>query len=448
MEYIKVDEHLYFEPKHLLVIDGNNITEPEIDLLEQKVGTGYLNISNPMDEIKAMYGSDTIDYDKCFPITGGICVSEKCQLRCNYCSFSSDEDGKDKIVNAVDAKAFIDFLIRNYLIRRLTDHNVKEMLFLYFAGGGEPTYDWKVLTELIEYIKKKTGEKSVAYSLGITTNALINEKQIKYIAENFDNIVISFDGLPELQNKNRVLRDGGKTFNFVDGAIKYLSEAGKNVLVRTTIWPEDYSEIVNIINFIHERYAKLKYLDIEPVNRRGRAIASEHSMNSNFADYYIEGRNYIKNNNLGILLLSGKFRDGITGFLCGTSYGKNPWLLPDGRVVTCMDAKEKASVVARVSGGRLKKMMFKDQLLESYISYRKECERCYAFVFCGGGCPLKYVNEEEKDNLLSECEMIRRYWRYVFDKIVSDGKVFGWDSKLIESKHKFRILQMRRVEWK
>ena len=446
---IRIKEDTYFIPSKLALIKGENISEQiEKEILATKI-TEFGDSVTPKEAMSKMQDTDKVDYEYCFPITGGICVSDKCQLRCNYCAYSSEEEGLS-IITMDKAVPFINFLLSNLLMRRLVHHSNDEKIDIYFAGGGEPTYNWSRLVEIVEYIKTVCKSHNVQYTFGITTNSILNDNQLEYIKNNFNLIVVSFDGLPEIQNRNRTFANGKGTFEKVNHSLKYFLESNTPISIRSTIWPTDYSRINDIVEFVLNEYPNVSLIEMEPVNSRGRAADSQRdTLKGDFVDYFISAKEELYKKGLEDKLFCGKFKDAVVDYICGTAYGKNPWLLPNGNIVTCIDAKENSTVVATVADGVLKKNVFKDQITETYLQKRTQCRECFAFSFCGGGCPLRYVYSSEEKNNDEECNMIKKYWLYIFEEILKGKDVLGWEGKDIALQEKGIIAkQIRRTTWK
>lgn len=446
---LHIKDDIYFLPDKLVLLRGENISEDVLNEINGLNIPDFTELENPRDAMSKMQDANAVNYEYCFPITGGICVSEKCQLRCTYCAFDSKEKGLS-IVTMDQVKPFVNFLVSNLIMRRLANASGDEVLDIYLAGGGEPTYDWQRLVEIVEYIKYMSLRHSFRYTLGLTTNCILDEEQLKYLKDNFNLITVSFDGLPELQDKNRIFPGGTGTFKKVHHSLKYFAEFNVPVVMRSTIWPSDYCRLDEIADYVFNEYPNVTLLDVEPINSRGRAAKSKNdTIEKDYVDYYLETKKRLSAIGMGDKFVCGKFKDNVASFLCGTSYGKNPWLLPNGNVVTCIDAKDKAAVVATVHDGILEKKIFNDNILEIYLNKRESCKECFALHFCGGGCPLRYVNKEEGKNNDKECAMIRKYWMYIFNELLNGNEVLGWGTKQhVLNNRQIDAMQIWRKTWK
>ena len=145
-------------------------------------------------------------------------VTQNCNLRCKYCVYSGsyvNRQHNNKRMTLDTAKAIIDFF---------WSHSGKSDDVSFGFYGGEPLLEFELIKDVVAYIKQKfVGKK---YIFTITTNAtLLKEEQIKFLAENNFNLVISLDGPAEIQDANRVFADGESgTFETVMNNLKKVKE--------------------------------------------------------------------------------------------------------------------------------------------------------------------------------------------------------------------------------
>ena len=71
-------------------------------------------------------------------------------------------------------------------------------------------------------------------TIGLTTNGILNDLQRKYIFDNVDYVLISFDGTKYFQNKNRKTFNGKDTFDIVDKTICFFDNNNFNYDCYTT----------------------------------------------------------------------------------------------------------------------------------------------------------------------------------------------------------------------
>ncbi len=338
--------------------------------------------------------------------SAGISLTEDCQYKCEYCSFDSGCGGKT--LDFATIKAFVDYLVKNAVINGLVTDK-EPSISVIIAGGGEPTLHRELFTDSVNYIKQKCRENNVKSRLEITTNGCHTPEQTLFIAENFDDITISFDGLPELQNKNRHFANGSPTFEVVDRTLKQLDDMQATYSVLSVVCPEDYSSLTSIVSFVLSRYPHIRNLSVRPTMSSGRAIKKQ--INSNIFDYSFASAYFEMQKALDYpqKVSCGLFNERYIGNFCGALYGGHPWLVPNKKIVTCQDAREKAVVIGEICDNSVDIFEVEDIYAEKNALNLSECDGCSLYCHCKGGCPLaKNSTEAEKFRLFS-CREAKKF---------------------------------------
>lgn len=367
-------------------------------------------------------------------IRAGIVPSYNCNLHCNYCSQSSDENSCFSL-GIEDILVFLNDIIRKQVMTSLV---MKESptLNLYFTGGGEPTYDWNLFVQMIDVIEKKCQDNRIKLQLGMTTNGLLNHSQYEYIGNHFNSVLVSYDGCPEVQDKNRKSANGICVSGEIEAALAYFVRHNLRTVIRTTIWPEDFSRMTEMLDYISEHFAGLYSWDINPVTFAGRAaeiIESEKGSfaQANFVERFVNLLQYAKKRKSSLRITTPLLVHEPVNVNCGGG-GYNTqglWLFPDKKITTCIDSSDIVTVVGRIDGNSIHYYdHFSDPLLDMFIERYKSCRDCIAFKVCGGGCPIKHIRNQQSTSgtLKWECSMQIAYWKYVLQELLKNGEYFGW----------------------
>lgn len=390
---------------------------------------------------KDHYFNYNVEVDKIYPTNGGISLTDFCQLRCSYCSFSSS-NLKNKL-SKDDIRSFVDYLIKNALLRRMLFPN-EQTVRLVITGGGEPTSAWSEFVDTVEYMRGKCAQKNIQCQISATTNGILNQTQRDFLFKNLDSILVSYDGLPRIQNKNRKKTNNTGSANIVEETLSYFDNKKANYSIRTTIWPEDYYLMPEMADYIYTKYSHNRAWAVEPIIPRGRAIENvqDEFANSEFTKFYIATKKHICEKGYVDTLSCSKFNS----YTCGTIYGFHPWLVPNGDVVTCQDAKEDAVKIGRINQGIMKLVDFHDEYAELHDINLLNCKKCFAYGFCLGGCPLKKLNAESEQQIVNECAIIGEYWRTVLVELIDKDSYLGWKKVIVDSSPgKFTIYKLERV---
>ena len=130
-------------------------------------------------------------------------VTQNCNLRCKYCVYSESYENhthSNKRMNFETAKKAIDFLYEH--------SSLSESVGVGFYGG-EPLLEIELLKKCVDYAKKVFYGKDLNFT--VTTNAtLLTDEVMDFLVENDFYVTVSFDGPQKVQDKNRVMADGGK----------------------------------------------------------------------------------------------------------------------------------------------------------------------------------------------------------------------------------------------
>ena len=191
----------------------------------------------PADEVREAYGElyelkkagqlfaedDYIDVSKYVPVGApvkALClhVAHDCNLRCTYCFASTGDFGKGrKIMPPEVAKKAIDFVIARSGKRR----NIEVDFF-----GGEPLMAWDTVVQTVDYARSLEEQYGKKFRFTITTNGLLlDEDKRAYINENMDNVVLSLDGRPEVNDEFRKTVSGAGSYDVIVPKFKALVDA-------------------------------------------------------------------------------------------------------------------------------------------------------------------------------------------------------------------------------
>ena len=148
-----------------------------------------------------------IDYRKKSIQKITIIPTGKCNLDCSYCI---TKRYRKYVKEKISYKDVCDF-IKNY-------YRKDQKIFVSFTGGGEPTQRMDFIKNVVENLRKQFR----FIKFGITTNGVLNQKNLNWLIKNMDAINVSCDGPPEIQDRQRPLKGGGKSSKVVERTIKEL----------------------------------------------------------------------------------------------------------------------------------------------------------------------------------------------------------------------------------
>lgn len=182
---------------------------------------------NPFEEMKQEFAAikdfkyNYIEYST--PTSMVLSLTNNCNLQCPYCFVQQNNQNMTLEI----AQQAVKWLKNNYKL------NPKNDMFINFFGG-EPLLQFdQIIVPLVEENKKVNN-----LTFGITTNGvLLDEDKVDFFYKNKIDILLSFDGVEEIQNTQRP----GKNFNSYEKVlnnIPYLLLRFPNTTMRSTITKE------------------------------------------------------------------------------------------------------------------------------------------------------------------------------------------------------------------
>lgn len=125
------------------------------------------------------------------PISATLCLTHNCNLSCPYCFVKQ----KPERMSLETAKKAVEWIRSNYALKYLYQQENRDMTIYFF--GGEPLLEFDtVIAPLLE----EYGDIPHLH-FSITTNGtLLTEKILQLFAKYNVSIMLSFDGVEEVQN--------------------------------------------------------------------------------------------------------------------------------------------------------------------------------------------------------------------------------------------------------
>ena len=343
------------------------------------------------NQIPINVNHDKIDtYNRCV-----ILLTQQCNLQCGYCY-------------AKEARSNIKLSTENVRIivdRILSNHFRSQKLFS-FIGGGEPTIDWDLLTWSIEYIRQHQKHDNVLIS--VTTNGtLLNEERIIWLKEHKVDIGLSFDILPEIQNKNRPFKDGQGSFEKINQTIRLLHEHDLYFRIRATISDEAVGLMPQMIKFIRDNYPFISHVQLEPIQdkQQNTSLYYDKFIKNFIEAYEIGSRSGIEVYNMITQSIATTKMQFCRGEFC---------LTPDGSIVGCQRYSSKRDRLfskfkyGGISDGQVCIDDDSYRLVNNLFSEKlPQCVTCFAKYHCAGMCTA-VCSDLSQDQLLEHCRFSKQ----------------------------------------
>ena len=314
-------------------------------------------------------------------------VAHTCNLNCSYCFASQGKyHGERALMSFEVGKRALDFLIENSGRRT----NLEVDFF-----GGEPLMNWDVVKQLVEYARTQEEPHHKKFRFTLTTNGmLIDDEVIDFANREMSNVVLSLDGRKEIHDALRVDYAGKGSYDRIVPKFQKLVKArgGKNYYMRGTFThanPDFTKDLFHMADLGFTELsmepvvctpgdsAALTPEDIEVVKRQYELLAvdmlrrEKEGKPITFYHYMLD-------------LTGGPCRyKRISGCGSGTEYmAVTPW----GDLYPCHQfVGEEKYRLGNIWDGVTNTALRED--FRSCNAYaRKECDGCWARLYCSGGC--------------------------------------------------------------
>ncbi len=102
--------------------------------------------------------------------------------------------------------------------------------------------------------------------------------------------MVSFDGIPKIQNSSRRFSDNSQSSNIVFNTLKRLDQFGATYTIRSTLWHKDLKYIKNMFHFIYGELKNFGEWSINIITSTGRDSTysikgKEYDITEFFNDY-------------------------------------------------------------------------------------------------------------------------------------------------------------------
>lgn len=353
------------------------------------------------------------EFKKRQSVIKAIClhVAHDCNLACKYCFAGEGEyHGARGLMSFEVGKKALDFLVANSGTRK----NLEVDFF-----GGEPSLNFDVVKKLVEYGRSIEKAANKNFRFTYTTNGIIlNDEIMEFCNREMSNVVLSLDGRREVNDRMRVFRGGkGSYDNIVPKFQKFADSRGqKDYYIRGTYTHYNTDFAADIL---HMADLGFKEISIEPVvaDPAEPYALKESDLPTLLEQYEILAKEMIKRNKKGEGFTFYHYMIDLDGGPCvvkrvsgcgvGTEYMA---VTPNGDLYPCHQfAGDPNFLLGNVAVGITNEKVT-EQFKECNIYSHKECDDCFARMYCSGGCAANAYHSTGSVNGVYKlgCELHRK----------------------------------------
>ncbi|MED9903769.1 MAG: thioether cross-link-forming SCIFF peptide maturase [Lachnospiraceae bacterium] len=342
-----------------------------------------------------IYQNYIFDFKNRETVVKALClhIAHDCNLACKYCFAEEGEyHGRRALMSFEVGKKALDFLVAN-------SGNRVNLEVDFF--GGEPTLNWQVVKELVNYGRSLEEPHNKKFRFTLTTNGvLLNDEILEFANREMSNIVLSIDGRKEVNDRMRPFRGGQGSYDLIIPKFQKVAESRDqmNYYVRGTFTHNnpDFSQDV-----LHLADLGFKQISVEPVVAKPEDWYSikEEDLPMLKEEYDKLAVEIIKRHKEGRGFNFFHFMIDLEGGPCvakrlsgcgsGTEYlAVTPW----GDLYPCHQfVGQEAFLMGNVDEGIVNTGL-RDEFKCCNVYAKDKCKKCFARFYCSGGCAANSYN--------------------------------------------------------
>ncbi len=314
-------------------------------------------------------------------------VAHTCNLNCAYCFASQGKyQGERALMSLEVAKRALDFLVEN-------SHGRRNLEVDFF--GGEPLMNFDMLKELVAYARsiEKAAGKNFRFTL-TTNGVLIDQEVIDFANQEMSNVVLSLDGRKEIHDRYRVDYNGKGSWETIVPKFQDLvnQRGGKNYYMRGTFTHANPDFVKDIEEMLRLGFRELSMEPVvcapddpsalteqdlpvvmEQYEKLAELMAQKRKAGDPFTFYH-----YMIDLKGGPCIYKR-----VSGCGSGTEYmAVTPW----GDLYPCHQfVGDEAFKLGDIWQG-VTNTEKQGEFAACNVYSRKECNDCWAKLYCSGGC--------------------------------------------------------------
>ncbi|MCP4410722.1 MAG: radical SAM protein [Gammaproteobacteria bacterium] len=318
-----------------------------------------------------------------------------CSMSCVYCY--ANGGSKVNTMSWETSQSAVDWII---------GHTVKKgrrSLSLMFHGGGEVTTVHPLLKRIVAYAKLKAFENSIDIAFHAGLNGIMNSSTVAWVAENLNGATLSIDGLPEVHDRQRPLKNGRGSYAKVTQSLRQFDKLGFNYSIRATVTRDSLPHLPESVEHLATHFAS-KVIQVEPLFPSGRALLND--LDAPTPEAFVAAFRSAKQRATkhGVQLkYSGARSHALTNRFCAVG-NDSLSVTPEGLLTSCYEVSEKDDPRSEnfffgdldAETGKLNLDLQKVEKIRSMtVENKPYCEKCFCKWHCAGDCAAKLATSKD-----------------------------------------------------
>lgn len=375
-------------------------------------------------------------------------LTDACNLKCKYCGcgefYNTHDKREDKYLDFETARQVIDYLYEIWMKYPGASSTRKIVVGFY---GGEPLLNMTLIQQIIDYLNSLPAIPHTEFEYNMTTNAMLLNRYMDYLADNRFTLLLSLDG-GEYGQSYRMDHNGKNSFNRVIANIKLLKETYPDYFAKCISFNSvlhDRNSVRSIQEFIFKEFGKVS--QVSELNNFGICESKQEEFDNMFHkvidDVSVSDPDFVEHfpDLMGLFRFVGKMSGNYFAShsyllkktsnkqcLTGTClpFAKKMFITVNGKVLPCEKIDQKYAL-GHVTAEGIELDLAKVARIYSgyYQKVKPVCEKCYLKPFCSQ-CLFYMDNLEGKAKCPSFAneEYIRNYLRYYSNILRSHPELY------------------------
>jgi uncharacterized protein len=385
------------------------ISRETINFLKDNYFVLEKNTSNKLLK-KYLLEKDRLDP---YTFTSYIAFSTLCNFSCVYC-FEGEQArvNKTKIMDEKTLNGVLEWY--EFIIQKNNYKCCKVILF-----GGEPLIHKNLIKEFLLKLKKIANKNGSKLITNIITNGfLLDNEIVSFLCKyELDEIQITLDGVGDVHNRRRPLKNGGPTFENIINNIKKIEKFKGRFLIRISFDNNNIQEVEELLeylsnlkinNIIDIYFAPIHQISEQQYNPC--SFCSKNIYNDQIELLAIYKKLYSKAKNYGFSI-----PEYYSNGPCMTVANDSALVSPDGTLYKCVEMIG----ISELNIGNVYNKSYNGKYYEfvSDSAYYKCIEKnCKYLLLCGGGCVMQtYLKGKKLNDINCELELFEGLNKYLLE---------------------------------
>jgi len=346
-----------------------------------------------------------------------LLMTNQCQLRCTYC-YAAAGDSPRQHLSLETGYAAIDYTYEN--LKRLN----YPKFHISLHGGGEPTFPWKTMRDLVAYAK----EKPIPTEITLTSNGVWSKQQTQWIMAYIDSVGISMDGSTQTQDTQRPMASGKASSRWVMRTLRELEANHRHYRLRLTAMPP-FDRLLEDIRFLCEN-THCQRMQVEAAFSTGRGVGYQYKLDEGmqFLQGFFAAQRLAEQYGRELRCVGSEVGK-ITTVPCGAPFN-TLIVTPQNNLVACFEVVNDSHPLAELATiGRITPQGVEIdeearlRLRQTIAERRASCRDCFCYWSCAGGCLPRTLSPGPNGHLEHgvHCELKRTMQREMLLKHIAAG---------------------------